>query len=208
MTSALYVIKIFMNIRWHGNSCISIKSKSAKIFLDPQSIGLKAKEIDADLVLTSDADVEEDLNLAAEVSVFTWPGEYEAAKVSVQIIPFENKNILVFEVDDIKCCSLSDLSEKLSQEMVEKIGDIDVLFIPVGNNEKVLSAKDAIDVVESVEPRIVVPINFKSEKFGADLSDAVPFFREMGKPDISAEESYTVKEIPEDRMEYVYLKAN
>jgi L-ascorbate metabolism protein UlaG (beta-lactamase superfamily) len=208
MSSALYVIKIFMNIRWHGNSCISIKSKSAKIFLDPQSVGLKGKEIDANLVLTSDADVEEDLNLAAEVSVFTWPGEYEATKVSVQIVPFEGKNILVFEVDDIKCCSLSNLSEKLSQEMVEKIGDVDVLFIPVGNNEKVLSVKDAIDVVESVEPRIVIPINFKSEKFGTDLSDAMPFFKEVGKPDIEPEQNYTIKEIPEDRTEYVYLKAN
>lgn len=197
-----------MNIKWHGQSCVSLKSKTAKIFLDPHTVGLKGKKIEADLVLSSKADIEGELEIAAETAVFTWPGEYESSKVSIHIIPFEEINILVFEVDDHKYCSLSSLRDKLPQEILEKIGEVDVLFVPIGNNEQVLGYKEAVDVIESIEPRVVIPINFQSDGSGTDFNDCEAFLKEIGKSGLVAEESYALKEVPEDRTDYVVLKVS
>lgn len=196
-----------MNIKWHGQACLSLKSRGAKILLAPEQAELQPAHLEADLVLTADMNAVRPAALPPAAKFFNWPGEYEAARVSVQIIPWDGTAIIVFEADDIVFCSLGKIKTKPDQEILEKIGNVDVLFVPIGGRGLIFDYKEALDVIESVEPRVVIPINFQSGDAGGDLDAADGFLKEIGKPDLIPQESWVLKELPEDSTEYVLLTA-
>ena len=65
-----------------------------------------------------------------------------------------------FRVDNITFCHLGDLGHKLNDDMVEMLGDIDVLFAPVGGTFT-LDVDEAWKVIKMVNPKIVVPMHYK-----------------------------------------------
>lgn len=194
-----------MNIKWHGQDCLSFKSRTAKILLSPERAKLKSAHWEADLVLTGDMNAVPPAALPPAAKFFNWPGEYEASRVSVQIIPWDGTCIIVFEADDIVFCSLGRIREKPDQEILEKIGNVDVLFVPIGGRGQSLDYKEAVDVIESIEPRVVIPLNFQFGDAGDDLDGPEGFLKEIGKPDLQPQESWTLKTLPEESTEYVLL---
>ncbi|RJP25411.1 MAG: MBL fold metallo-hydrolase [Candidatus Omnitrophota bacterium] len=68
-----------------------------------------------------------------------------------------------FVLDEIRICHLGDLGHVLTPEQVEKIGNIDILLIPVGGNFTIGPA-EATQIVNALHPRIVIPMHFKTEK--------------------------------------------
>ncbi|MBU2524489.1 MBL fold metallo-hydrolase [Patescibacteria group bacterium] len=192
-----------MNIKWHGLSAFSLKHKDIKILTDPHLANIDAAKVGANIVLTSD-----DTEIKGkDFQQFNWPGEYESQNVSIQIIPFEGKNILLFEIDGVKFCHLGSLNENPTSEILEKIGGVDVLLVPIGNKEKMMDHKGAIDVIEQIEPKCVIPMNYKSEKYGEDLGTNEAFLRELGLKEVEEHENYSFKDFAVDKTEYVVLKA-
>lgn len=190
-----------MNVKWHGLSCITVKDKSATVLIDPHTVGMNIAKMNPDLVLTTeDIDVEN-----GEWRSFTWPGEYEAHNVSVQIRKNGERSLVVFEINKKRFCHLGSMNQKLSDELIEKIGDIDVLFVPVGDGDRMFNYKEAVDVVEDIEPRCVIPINYKSEKFGEDLATNEAFLKEMSISNAEPQKSFDFTTLAEDRTEYVVL---
>jgi L-ascorbate metabolism protein UlaG (beta-lactamase superfamily) len=63
-------------------------------------------------------------------------------------------------MDGIKFCHLGDLGHDLDEETVQKIGEVDVLFIPIGGTFTV-DDKQAWDVIKKIQPRIVIPMHYK-----------------------------------------------
>ena len=66
----------------------------------------------------------------------------------------------LFSMDDISFCHLGDLGHELGENAIQQIGDIDVLFIPVGGNFTI-DANQAWNVINGIKPRIVVPMHYK-----------------------------------------------
>jgi L-ascorbate metabolism protein UlaG (beta-lactamase superfamily) len=66
-------------------------------------------------------------------------------------------------------CHLGDFGEeKLSDEQLDAIGDIDILMVPVGG-VSTLNAKEAVEVVSQIEPKIVIPMHYKVA--GSSMTD-------------------------------------
>lgn len=89
---------------------------------------------------------------------FTGPGEYERKGIFVDgIRPDGEGTVFTIHAEEISMCYLGKISKTLSNDAVKLLGDIDILFVPLGA-EGTLSAKDAEKTISRIDPRIVIPI--------------------------------------------------
>ena len=198
-----------MEIIWHGNTCFTFKGSSAIVVSDPymEKGELKTPPLKADIVILTQ---EEGMNadaVAGVSKVIDWPGEYEAKDVLVMALETEpNHSIFHLEMDGFKIAHLGSLNRKLSEEEVEKLGDVDLVMIPVGGGNA-LDPKLAHEVVEQIDPRMVIPMLYKIEGSTEDYTELEPFLKEMGSHS-EPRESLIVKnreELPEDTTVFVVL---
>ena len=119
----------------------------------------------------------------------TGPGEYERQGVVIQGFLSSSKyglkkgeekavnTIYSVQLEDMTLVHLGALADtELSKEARESIGEIDVLFVPIGG-EGVLSPAKANELAVALEPRIIVPMHWSG--IGAPKS-LEAFLKEAG----------------------------
>ncbi len=183
-----------MTITWFGQSCFRLEAKEGSILIDPFSkeIGLKPPRIKDDVVLVThqhhDHNNIEDAN--PEAFIIQNPGEYENHGIAIQGIQsfHDNKEgaerglntIYVIKAEELTICHLGDLGHVLTDHQVEKIGDVDILMIPVGGTYTI-DAKTAVEVISQVEPKIVIPMHYMvSGHTPSPLDGPEKFVKELG----------------------------
>lgn len=221
-------------ITWAGQACFqisvsltagkqAIQKDQANIVIDPfRDIGLKMPNFEADVLLVTHQ--HEDHNNIKSVKgnpfLIEGPGEYEVKGVFVKgIDSFHDDNegrergnntIYTIEAEDIKFCHLGDFGQKqLTDEQLEKIGNIDVLMIPIGG-VYTISSSEAQRIIGQIEPKIVIPMHYKLPKLRFELDELSKFLKTMGKNSIEPQDKITIKTstLPKEReMEIVVLKA-
>jgi len=172
-----------MQIIWYGQACFQIissrqKNDQVNIVIDPfsEEIGLRLPKLEADIVLTShDHSGHNNIKaVSGNPFLISSPGEYEIKGVYIQGIDswhdfFQgkergNNTIYIIETEEIKLCHLGDLGQKeLTNEQLEKIGQVDILMIPVGG-VYTISAKEAIKIISQIEPKITIPMHYALPK--------------------------------------------
>ncbi len=219
------VIKLkHMNITWYGQSCFQISSTQNKdnhvsIVIDPfdENTGLRVPRLQADIVLITH-DHHDHNNIKAvsgQPLVIKGPGEYDVKRVFIQGISGYHDNaqgaqrgditIYTIEAEGIRLCHLADLGQKeLSSIQLDKIGDVDILMIPVGG-VYTIDAAEAVKVIAQIEPKIIIPMHYKIPKLKIELHNIDKFLKSLGikkpeslprlsikKKDISSEETKTI----------------
>ncbi len=181
-----------MIFQWKGLSSFKIKSNNILLFIDPlPKSQYKSKSLisKTDIcLLSSDFLSYEKKILENSSHIFQNPGEYEVQGVNIQIsssLGLDNikNNIFSIRWQGIKIVHLGALKQKNSiNKALEKINGTDILMIPVGNN-KVMNARDAVEVIHRIEPSIVIPMFYKIEgrENVFDLDDVKYFVQEMGQ---------------------------
>jgi L-ascorbate metabolism protein UlaG (beta-lactamase superfamily) len=76
-------------------------------------------------------------------------------------------------------CHLGDLGHVLTAEQVAEMEGVDVLLIPVGG-VSTIDAVQAAQVVRQLEPKIVIPMHYKTDAIKRDFETAERFLKEMG----------------------------
>jgi L-ascorbate metabolism protein UlaG (beta-lactamase superfamily) len=71
-------------------------------------------------------------------------------------------NVFVWSMENIKIAHLGDLGHILTKEQVAKIGQLDVLMIPVGGFYTI-SPKEADSIISQLKPKVVIPMHYKTE---------------------------------------------
>jgi L-ascorbate metabolism protein UlaG (beta-lactamase superfamily) len=189
-----------MDITYLGHSSFRLKSKTASLItdpFDPKMVGLPFPKVSADIVTISHNHGDHNkANLVKDVKrVVNGPGEYEINEVSILgFASFHDdkkgklrgrNTIYVFEMEGLRIAHLGDLGHKLSEKMIEKIGDIDILMIPVGG-EYTIDASVAAEIVRAIEPTLTIPMHFKTPKHNpqtfSKLATEEPFLKELGLP--------------------------
>jgi L-ascorbate metabolism protein UlaG (beta-lactamase superfamily) len=188
-----------MDIRWLGHSCFLLKGKSKTIITDPchPDLGYRLGEAKADIVTVSHfhpghSYIEGVEGGAREISS---PGEYEIGGTfitGISVFHDSEKGSIrgrntayVIEIDDIALCHLGDLGHALGPQSVEELGDIDVLFIPVGEVSTV-PVDTAVEIVRQLAPPIVIPMHYKTERLTRELSPVGKFLDKMRVRDLEA----------------------
>jgi len=204
-----------MDITWHGYSCFTIKTKGATVVVDPykKDFGLNPPDQKADLLVNSGnfKDFFSNENVKGEPEVIDWPGEYEIKGVAFTVLKPEGEDGVVFTLVDennLKLCFIERIGKALSEELIESIGDVDVLLVAVGGN-KTTDAKLAHKIVEEIEPRCVIPMNYAVEGATEKLDPADEFLKLVGATGKEPTDKYVLNSrsgLKEDATEYVVLK--
>ena len=71
--------------------------------------------------------------------------------------------VMCFEVDGIKLCHLGALGHVLTDDQLKQIGKVDILMVPVGG-VSTLPIEDAREVVKRINPQIILPMHYRSER--------------------------------------------
>jgi len=200
-----------MQIIWKGQSCFQITTQKTKnpvnITIDPFSpeIGLRPPTGAADIVLVSH-DHKDHNNIAAisgQPFVISGPGEYEIKDVYIQGIPSwhddqEGKErgrntIYVIDAEDLRVCHLGDLGQKeLTNEQLEKIGQVDILMIPVGGNFTI-DEKEAQKIMSQIEPKITIPMHYFIPKLKVKIDGVDKFLKSLGIKSMQPEPKLSIK---------------
>jgi len=206
------------DITFNGHACFSIKNSNDQTIVidpyDPESTGLKLPKLTADLVLVTHSHPDHDYvkGVGSETVPFkiSGPGEYEIAGSLIRGINSyhdENKGkdrgrntIYVINVEGVNICHLGDLGQKkLTDIQREVIGSVDILMIPVGGIFTI-DAKDAVEVIAQLEPRIVIPMHYKEDLLKYELGSLEDFIKQMGLGVLEPVKKLSVKKdrLPEE----------
>ena len=188
-----------MNIIWKGQSCFQIftnqgKNNLVSIAIDPFSndIGLRVPKLQADILLITH-DHHDHNNIKAvsgQPFIIKGPGEYDIKEVFIQGFSAfyddsqgaekEKITIYTIEAEEIRLCHLGDLGQKeLSSEQLEKIGEVDILMIPVGGTYTI-DAEEAIKIMSQIEPKITIPIHYKVPNLKVKIDGVDKFLKALG----------------------------
>jgi len=83
-------------------------------------------------------------------------------------------------------CHLGDLGHVLTARQVEAIGNVDVLLLPVGG-VSTIDAPMAAEVVRQLEPKVVVPMHYRTAKLSWELEPVDKFLKEIGVNTLEAQ---------------------
>ncbi|MCG8352382.1 MAG: MBL fold metallo-hydrolase [Chloroflexales bacterium] len=198
------------DIQYLGHSCFRLRGRDGIVLCDPydRSIGLDLGRPTAHIV-TSSHEHPDHSHVSAvrpvrdKIFVVDGPGEYEVSNVLITgIRTYHDKHkgaergfntVYAIHLDDISFCHLGDLGHELNQSQIEEIGNVDVLFIPVGGDETIGPA-EAASVISQLEPRIVIPMHYATTQLSFDyqLAPLEKFIHELGVKDANAEEKLNV----------------
>lgn len=187
-----------MIITWYGYSCFRLEFQGHRgkvaLVTDPYAPEGKSRlprNFSAE-ILTVSHDHERHNNIAAvggNPFVITGPGEYEVKEVFVQgVTAFHDdeegkkmgENTMYYiTAEGLHIAHLGDLKHSLKEDQLGDMHSIDILFVPVGGGD-VLNAKQAADVVSQFEPRVIIPMHYKTDKLGKELDGVTPFLKAMG----------------------------
>ena len=210
-----------MTITWFGHSCFRIETKEGSILIDPfnKEIGLRPPKIKDDLVLISHHHPDHDNTTDAnpEAFIIDGPGEYERKGISVRgISSFHDKSggkerglntIYVIRAEDMTVCHMGDFGqEKLDDSQVEEMGDIDILMMPIGGTYTI-DYKEAVNAVTQVEPKIVIPMHYKTKDLKLEIAGPEKFLKEIGlTPEKTDKLKIAKKSLPVEEMKLVLFQ--
>jgi L-ascorbate metabolism protein UlaG (beta-lactamase superfamily) len=208
-----------MVVRWYGQSAFLLTG-SKRVLLDPfgdvgtrvAARGLTFRHppvagVTADLVLVTHEHGDHNEVAAAEGSpavIRSTAGTLASPIGEVIAVASEHDDragtqrgpntIFCFTLDDVRFCHLGDLGQHaLRPEQREAIGDVDVLFLPVGGGPTIGGA-EAAAIVRELGPRVVIPMHFGSDAVDfldppdafVDALDAPVDRRESSEADLEA----------------------
>lgn len=197
-----------MEITWLGRNCFRLKGRERTVITDPcpPESGYRLGKPAADIVTVSRRDdprysfVE---GVGGAPRVLDAPGEYEIGGVLVTGVAMKRddgtRNVaFVCEIDGIRIGHLGLPSAAPSAAVLEQMDDVDVLLIPVGGHNS-LAATVAADLITSIDPRIAIPMNYRTELEQMELEPIDRFLKETGsKAEPQTRIQVTRSQLPQD----------
>ena len=194
-----------MQIIWYGQSCFQITSQKGKnnlvnIIINPpnKETGLKTPKIRADILLVGHNPNHKNIKAVnGDFFLVDGPGEYEIKEVYINGISGfinnpeeigENTETIIYtiEIEGMRICHLGNFEQKeLNEEQVEKIGDIDILMVPVSENAK--------KIISQIEPKTIIPMQYKIPGLKEKADDLEEFLKLMGVKSTESLQKLSIK---------------
>lgn len=127
--------------------------------------------------------------------VISGPGEYEVSDIMIQGFPSKGiddkiNTLYYFEFDGIKILYLGAMYQpELAVEVRQNIGDVDMLFVPIGGTT-VLSPEAAHKLAVTFGSKVIIPMDYGLDQEKTALKD---FLKESGDDKAVPVDKLTVK---------------
>lgn len=217
-----------MEIKYLGHSSFLIKTKTAKLVIDPfdsKMVGLKFPKTEADIVTVSHGHLDHNQSQLVvgmdgkKPLVVDMPGEFESR--GVRIFGFrsfhDNKKgeergesiLYKIEAEGISVLHCGDLGFVPDDSFVDSIGDVDILMVPTGGFFTI-DPEEASQVVKKVEPSIIIPMHYNQpgldQKNFGQLQGLTEFTKKFGAESVPPIPKLVVKkEEMQEEMKIVVL---
>lgn len=194
-----------MEIVWLGHSCFRLRGREASIVTDPcpPSTGYNIGKLSADIVTISHQ--HEDHTYLKAVAgapvVLEGPGEYEIHGAFITGVATHRDGrqgaahggnvAFVLEMEDIRICHLGNLSHTPTADQVEEMSGVDILLVPVGGMTTI-DGTAAAEVVNLLEPRLVIPMHYRTQVVRDKLESPERFLKEMEVKAVEPQPKLTV----------------
>jgi L-ascorbate metabolism protein UlaG (beta-lactamase superfamily) len=177
-----------MRIRWYGQSAFLLTGAQHRVFIDPfgdmsaaASLGwnyppIEGVEADLLLVTHDHGDHNAIEAIGGDPPVLARAGRHESLVGEVVGIASEHDSvagtqrgpntIFRFALDDLSVAHFGDFGQPaLRSEQREALGDVDVLFLPVGGGPTI-APDAAAELVRELRPALVVPMHYRTPAIG------------------------------------------
>ena len=207
-----------MKIRYLGHSCFEFTmGNEVKVVTDPYTkVGYElVAGLTADVVTVSHSHFDHNYTQAVDCKLVLT----DAGAQSIQGIEFlgvnsyhdskrgalRGKNVIFkMKLDGITVCHMGDIGEECTNEMVEKIGKIDVLLIPVGGTYTV-DALGAKKYADALQPKVIIPMHYKPEDGALDIDGIETFLKQYPAQQIKCIENGVAK-LDKQTSGIIYMK--
>jgi L-ascorbate metabolism protein UlaG (beta-lactamase superfamily) len=139
--------------------------------------------------------------IGGQPRVISRPGEYEISDVLIiGIATFHDteggqsrgrNTVFLTEIDGLSVCHLGDLGHALTSAQAEEIDSVDVLLLPVGG-VSTINAAAAAAIVRQLEPKIVIPMHYKTPALSRELDPVDKFLKEIGAKDVTSQPKLSI----------------
>ena len=185
-----------MKIKWLGHATFAITSdEGVKIITDPIDNGdfFTYDKLDesADIVTISH-------NHFDHCNVEAVKGDPEVVRYSAEVKGIRFKAIPSFHdmsqgeehgrntmftitLDGLTVFHPGDLGHPLSDSQVQEVGKVDIILLPVGGHFTI-DAKQADHLCEQLNPRVIIPMHFKTEKCNLPIAGVEEYL--IGKENV------------------------
>ncbi|MFA6486615.1 MAG: MBL fold metallo-hydrolase [Candidatus Magasanikbacteria bacterium] len=203
-----------MHLQWLGQTCVKLQTKNfdedVVILIDPYrpAKGEFPRSFSPQIGFFSHG-TDEAVTLSQNPFVLDTLGECETKGVMVYSLPGGDNN-LIFKInaEGLNIVHLGKMKKKIENGDLEKIGSVDILFLPVGGGEY-LSPEDAVAIVTELEPRIVIPMAYECDTDPKALPVSA-FIKEMGLKPEATDKKIIIKQkdLPQDETKMYILEKN
>ncbi|MDK2952102.1 MAG: hypothetical protein PWQ77_1767 [Kosmotogales bacterium] len=202
-----------MDIFWYGHSFFKIVIEDKVIFADPydESVGYSIpRGLFGNVVLESHQhyDHNNDKIISGDYQLIKKSGRYDLDTVRITGLDTYHDNergkkrgnniVFVIESKNYKIVHLGDLGCYPEESFYDRVYKPDVLMVPVGGIYTI-DKEVAFSIVEKVDPKLVIPMHYKTEKLKFDLESVEGFIKMFSN--VFYEEALNIKN-PEELKRY------
>ncbi|HHY46379.1 MAG TPA: MBL fold metallo-hydrolase [Firmicutes bacterium] len=178
-----------VRIRWLGHACFLITAPDGtRILTDPfdETVGYRVPDVESEIVTVSHDHFDHNnvRCVRGNPVVVDKPGEHEVRGIKISGIPtFHDEvhgkkrgtnTVFVMDVGGFRLAHLGDLGEKPAKEVLDGLGHVDILMIPVGGYYTI-DAGTASELVEELEPSIAIPMHYKTPAISFPIAEVDKF---------------------------------
>lgn len=164
-----------MKIVYRGHASFVIETNGKTIITDPYngSYGYPINPVKADIVTVSHEHNDHNAIETIQGQPLVVKGPFINELEGINFYGFKSfhdrsegrqrgqNTIFKIKSEDLRVVHLGDLGIPLTAGQVDEIGPVDILMVPVGGTYTV-NAAEARQVVDSLQPKIVIPMHYKT----------------------------------------------
>ncbi|HTT29832.1 MAG TPA: MBL fold metallo-hydrolase [Solirubrobacteraceae bacterium] len=211
-----------MRVDWYGQAAFRLRGADGTVFIDPfgdvsplaargMQFDYPALEgVDADLLLVTHEHLDHNgvETVGGDPTILrSTAGRLESPIGEVVAIASEHdetagtergpNTIFVFTLDGVRVAHFGDFGQSaLRDEQAEAVGQVDLLFLPVGGGPTI-GAEQAATIVSRLAPKWVVPMHYRTPRIGF-LETADAFLEKMPSVDRLSETGFDTDSLEAD----------
>jgi L-ascorbate metabolism protein UlaG (beta-lactamase superfamily) len=186
-----------MDIFWLGHACLRLQSAGTVLVTDPfdKTVGYALSPQKADIVTVSHDHPHHSHTeaITGKPYVVHGPGEYEIGSFYLTGMPIrigteENdrrvNTIFSMRSEGLTVCHLGEITHPLTPRQAQELNKTDVLIVPAGGSGT-LPVDRIPALVNMIEPRILIPVHYRTDGVDLELEPVDRFLQELGVTEVS-----------------------